>query len=57
MSKLPLSEVTIEMLCNGVDNITYEIPIYQRNYAWEKDEITALVQDVYDAFCKHPQFK
>jgi len=22
MSKLPLSEVTIEMLCNGVDNIT-----------------------------------
>lgn len=57
MSKLPLSEVTIEMLCNGADHIRYEIPIYQRNYAWEKDEITALVQDVYDAFCKNPQSK
>ena len=30
----------------------YEIPIYQRNYAWEKDEITALVQDIYDAWRK-----
>ena len=28
----------------------YEVPIYQRNYAWEKEEISALIQDVYDAF-------
>ena len=26
------------------------IPVYQRNYAWEEDEITALVKDVYDSF-------
>ncbi len=31
------------------ENITYEIPIYQRNYAWEKDEIEALIHDVWDA--------
>ena len=32
------------------EKATYEVPIYQRNYAWEKDEIFALVQDVYHAF-------
>lgn len=26
------------------------MPIYQRNYAWEQDEIAALIQDVCDAF-------
>jgi uncharacterized protein with ParB-like and HNH nuclease domain len=26
------------------------VPIYQRNYAWEKDEISALIQDIYDAY-------
>ncbi|HIT89668.1 MAG TPA: DUF262 domain-containing protein [Candidatus Merdenecus merdavium] len=57
MSKLPLSEETIEELCNGSKHVTYEIPIYQRNYAWEKDEISALVHDVYDAFCKNGQAK
>ncbi len=31
-------------------NTVYQIPIYQRNYAWEKDEIEALVRDTYDAF-------
>ncbi len=31
------------------ENVKYEIPIYQRNYAWEKDEIEALVHDVWDA--------
>lgn len=30
-------------------NMSFQVPIYQRNYAWQKDEITALVQDVYDA--------
>lgn len=57
MSKLPLSEETIEELCNGSKHVTYEIPIYQRNYTWEKDEISALVYDVYDAFCKNGQAK
>ena len=47
---LPLKEVSISELCNGANVATYEVPIYQRNYAWEKDEISALIQDVYDAY-------
>ena len=31
---------------------TYMIPVYQRNYAWEEEEITALIKDVYDSACK-----
>ncbi|MDR0288195.1 MAG: DUF262 domain-containing protein [Clostridiales bacterium] len=45
---LPLKELSIHKLYNG-EKATYEVPIYQRNYAWEKDEISALIQDVYDA--------
>ena len=47
--KLPLKEVSIEELYLVSNQIKYEIPIYQRNYAWEKEEITALIQDIYDA--------
>ncbi len=57
--ELPLKEVSIEELFFGSEKVVYEIPIYQRNYAWEKDEITALVQDVYDAYLKdksHPYY-
>lgn len=46
---LPLKELSIDKIYNG-DKATYEVPIYQRNYAWEKDEISALIQDVYDAY-------
>ena len=46
---LPLKEMSIAEIYNG-DKATYEVPIYQRNYAWEKDEIYTLIQDVYDAF-------
>ena len=46
---LPLKELTISEIYNG-DRAVYEVPIYQRNYAWEKDEISALIQDVYDAY-------
>lgn len=28
---------------------TYKIPIYQRNYAWERDEIFALITDIHDS--------
>ena len=49
---LPLKEVSIEELFVGSEKCIYEIPVYQRNYAWEKDEISALVQDVYDAYKK-----
>lgn len=48
--KLPLKNISIEELFSGGEKSIYEIPIYQRNYAWEKDEITALIQDVYDAY-------
>ena len=56
MSKktLPLKEVSIAGIFDGNDNFIYEIPIYQRNYAWEKDEITTLVQDIYDSLRKNP---
>jgi hypothetical protein len=46
---LPLKEMSIAEIYNG-EKATYEVPIYQRNYAWEQDEISTLIQDVYDAF-------
>jgi hypothetical protein len=46
---LPLKEQSIADIYNG-NQVTYEVPIYQRNYAWEDDEISALIQDVYDAY-------
>lgn len=48
-NNLPLKEQSIADIYNG-SQVTYEVPIYQRNYAWEEDEITALIQDVYDSF-------
>lgn len=48
-NSFPLKELSINDVFNSSDSITYEIPIYQRNYAWEKDEIAALVCDVWDA--------
>ncbi len=51
-NELPLREISIDQLFMGNDRKIYEIPIYQRNYAWEKDEISALVHDVYDAYEK-----
>lgn len=49
---LPLKEQSIAEIYNG-NQVTYEVPIYQRNYAWEDDEITALIQDVYDAYLQN----
>jgi hypothetical protein len=51
---LPLKEMSIAEIYNG-DKATYEVPIYQRNYAWGKDEISTLIQDVYDAFTAKKQ--
>ncbi|MEH8093590.1 DUF262 domain-containing HNH endonuclease family protein [Gallibacterium anatis] len=42
--------LTISELCNG-DN--YIIPIYQRNYAWGRDEIELLIQDILEAQVKN----
>lgn len=47
---LPLKEISIDELYNSSNKIIYEVPIYQRNYAWEKEEITTLIQDTYDAY-------
>ena len=33
-------------------SILYKIPIYQRNYAWEREEINTLIKDVYDSLEK-----
>jgi len=49
MKSLPLKEVSISEIYNSIEPATYEIPIYQRNYAWERDEIEALVRDIHDA--------
>jgi len=51
---LPLIELSISEIYNG-NKATYEVPIYQRNFAWEKDEISALIQDVYDAYTAEKQ--
>lgn len=51
---LPLKELSISEIYNG-NKATYEVPIYQRNFAWEKDEISALIQDVYDAYTAEKQ--
>lgn len=37
---------------NRGTSILYKIPIYQRNYAWEREEIYALIKDVYDSLEK-----
>ena len=47
---LPLEEKSINEIYNTSDIITYSIPIYQRNYAWDKEQIEELVKDVYDTF-------
>lgn len=39
-------------LSNRGASILYRIPIYQRNYAWEREEIYALIKDVYDSLKK-----
>lgn len=51
-TKLPLKEISIrDLFCQG-DKCVYEIPVYQRNYAWEKEEIAALIRDVRDSMRK-----
>ena len=53
---LPLEERSIyQIYLESQETKTYMIPVYQRNYAWEEDEITALIKDVYDSACKNPK--
>ncbi len=52
---LPLEERSIyQLYLESQETKTYMIPVYQRNYAWEEDEITALVKDVLDSSVKNP---
>lgn len=46
-----LKECSIKDIYYGNSGIatTYKIPIYQRNYAWERDEIFALIKDIHDS--------
>lgn len=51
--ELPLWERSIsDIYFESQEPLTFLIPIYQRNYAWEEDEICALIQDVHDAMKK-----
>lgn len=53
---LPLEECSINQIyLDSSDVKTYMIPIYQRNYAWEEDEIRALIKDIHDSFRKDPK--
>ena len=53
--KLPLREMSIhDIYLESQDVVTYKIPVYQRNYAWEEEQILALVKDVYDSWQKNP---
>lgn len=46
----PLIECNIRQIyLESQEAKTYVIPVYQRNYAWEEDEIAELVKDVYDS--------
>lgn len=55
-NRLPLVERSIyEIYLESQESKTYMIPVYQRNYAWEEDEISALIKDVYDSSLKNPK--
>lgn len=55
-NRLPLEECSISQIyIESQEPRVYMVPVYQRNYAWEEDEITALIKDVYDMFQKSPQ--
>ena len=55
-NNLPLTNVSIkEIYYEGQTQNIYQVPIYQRNYAWEDTEINALVKDVFDSYEKSKQ--
>jgi len=49
-NSLPLTEQSINEIYNSTDLVVYEVPIYQRNFAWEKEQIEAMINDVCDAW-------
>lgn len=45
-----LEKKSIKNLFLDNKNEKYIVPIYQRNFAWENDEIATLIRDVYEAY-------
>jgi uncharacterized protein with ParB-like and HNH nuclease domain len=43
MELMEIEPISIDKIFNDVK---YVIPIYQRNYAWEKDQIEQLIEDI-----------
>ena len=43
-----LSDSGSDKVLFSEDGIKYVIPLYQRAYSWKKDEITQLIEDIYD---------
>jgi hypothetical protein len=39
---------------NAILQNKYVVPLYQRNFAWEDEEISQLLQDIYESFKKSP---
>ena len=52
MNNNKIAELSMQKLLCGEDR--YEIPLYQRNYAWGRREIEQLVRDVIDYIPKDP---
>lgn len=52
METINLDKNLIEILNNK-----YIVPLYQRNFAWSEDEISRLLQDIYENFEKDPNSK
>jgi len=50
MSTEQTQPYTISQLLS--EGVKYQIPVYQRNYAWGRPQIQALIQDVYDYYLK-----
>lgn len=48
-----VKELSIQELCNGDK---YIIPIYQRNYAWGRDEIELLINDISEMLNKNKDY-
>jgi len=44
--------VVTEFTPKSIDNRLFSIPLYQRLYAWEKDQVVQLLDDLYSTFTK-----
>lgn len=56
MNNTVLAECTVRSIFypeNASTVVYYNIPIYQRNYAWGRDEVFALIKDIYDSWNKN----